>query len=114
MLIEAFREIMRTPDVAELEGHLHVWYRWARRSRIPEIKDAVLTIRQHWNELLAYARTRLSNAVAEAINGLIQTARRRSRGFDVPAHFRAIIFLLGANLTFDLPDPLPSCCLNPQ
>ena len=114
MLVEAFREIMRTPDVAELERHLHVWYRWARRSRIPEIKDAVLTIRQHWNELLAYARTRLSNAVAEAINGLIQTARRRSRGFDVPAHFRAIIFLLGANLTFDLPDPLPSRCLNPQ
>jgi transposase len=74
----------------------------------------VLTIREHWNELLAYARTRLSNAVAKALNGLIQTARRQSRSFYVPAHFRSIIFSLGANLTFDLPDPLPSRFLNPQ
>jgi transposase len=113
VIVEAFREIMREPNVTALEKQLQVWYRWARRSRIPEIKKAVLTIEAHWQELLAYARTRLSNAVAEALNGLIQTARRKSRGFDVPEHFRAIIFLLGANLTFDLPEPLPSRSLNP-
>jgi hypothetical protein len=63
---------------------------------------------------LAFARTRLSNAAAEALNGLIQTARRKSRGFRDPRHFRAFIFLLGGNLHFDLPDPFPTPALNPQ
>jgi hypothetical protein len=58
--------------------------------------------------------TWLSNAAAEALNGLIQTAKRKSRGFRQPSHFRAIIFLLGGNLHFDLPDPLPTPALNPQ
>lgn len=114
MLMETFREIFRIPDAAELEQRLGEWYRWARRSRIPEMKKAAATIKDHWLELLAFARTRLSNAAAEALNGLIQTAKRKSRGFRSLRHFRAIIFLLGGNLHFDLPDPFPSPTLNPQ
>jgi transposase len=114
MILEAFREIFYLRDLTELEDRLHEWYRWARRSRIPEMKKAALTVKEHFNELLAFARTRLSNAAAEALNGLIQTARRKSRGFRDPRHFRAIIFLLGGNLHFDLPDPFPTPALNPQ
>jgi transposase len=114
MILEAFREIFQISDLAELEMRLHEWYRWARRSQIPEMKKAALTVKVHFKELLAFARTRLSNAAAEALNGLIQTAKRKSRGFRDPCHFRAIIFLLGGNLHFDLPDPFPTPTLNPQ
>jgi transposase len=114
MIMEAFREIFQIPDLTELEARLHEWYRWARRSRIPELKKAALTVKAHFKELLAFARTRFTNAAAEALNGLIQTAKRKSRGFRDPRHFRAIIFLLGANLHFDLPDPFPNPALNPQ
>lgn len=108
MMLEAFREIFRIPQLKELEARLREWYRWARRSRIPEMKKAALTVKDHLDELLAFARTRLSNAAAEALNGLIQTAKRKARGYGRVDHFRAIIFLLAGNLQFDLPDPFPS------
>ncbi len=114
MILEAFREIFRIPDLKELEHRLLEWYRWSRRSRIPEMKKAALTVKEHLAELLAFARTRLSNAAAEALNGLIQTAKRKSRGFRLLRHFRAIIFLLAGNLQFRLPNPFPSPELNPQ
>jgi hypothetical protein len=51
---------------------------------------------------------------AEALNSLIQTAKRKSRGFRSSRHFRAIIFLLGGNLNLNLPDPVPPPPLYPQ
>ena len=39
------------------------------------------SIKRHWEGILAYLRTRLTNGLAEAINGIIQTAKRKSRGF---------------------------------
>ena len=47
---------------------------------------------------------RLSNAAVEALNGLIQTTRRKSRGCDRPEHSRAKMFLLGTDFTFDRPE----------
>jgi hypothetical protein len=65
-------------------------------------------------QLLAFVRTRFFSAAAGALNGLIQTARRKSCGFRSSRHFRTILFLLGGNLHFSLPDPFPPPPLNPQ
>ena len=70
MMLEAFREIFWIADLPELEARLLEWYRWTRRSRIPEMMKAALTVREHLKELLAFARTRFSNAAAEALNGV--------------------------------------------
>jgi transposase len=106
MLLEAFREIFRIPDVATLESRLREWCRWAHRSRIPEMKKPALTVKEHLSELLAFTRIRLSNAPAEALNGFIQPAKRKSRGFGHPYHFRASIFCSPA--TFILTYPIRS------
>ena len=114
MMNEAMREIIRIAAPEEFEKRLTEWYRWARRSRLPEMKQAAATIKAHWNELLAFARTRLTNASAEALNGLIQTVKRKSRGFKLVSHFKAMIFLLAGNLTFDLPEVFPDPQAYPQ
>jgi transposase len=114
MINESLREIIRITDPIEFEKNLKEWYLWARRSRLPEMKQAAGTIKAHWPELLAFARTRLSNAPAEALNGLIQTVKRKSRGFKLVSHFKAMIFLLAGNLTFDLPCVFPDPHVNPQ
>lgn len=108
MIRETLREILRLADPGERARRLGEWHRWARRSRLPEMKDAAGTIKEHWDELLAFGKTRLSNAAAEAINGVIQTIKRKSRGFRRVAHFRAMIFLVAGNLQFDLPDVFPA------
>ncbi len=39
------------------------------------------SIKKHWDGLIAYIETRLTNGPMEAINGIIQTAKRKARGF---------------------------------
>jgi len=58
--------------------------------------------------VVAYLHTRVNNAVAEAINGIIQTVKRKSRGFRTVEYFVAMIYLVASRLKFDLPDPLPA------
>lgn len=106
--LDALRTIMQEPDAAEAEKSLKWWCGWVGRSRIPEMKKVSRTIRKHWDGIVAYLRTRVTNGAAEAINGIIQTVKRKSRGFKTVEYFRAMIYLVASNLTFDLPSPVPS------
>jgi len=66
------------------------------------------SIKAHWDGIVAYLETRLTNAGAEAVNGIIQTAKRKARGFRSFEYFQTIIYLIGSKLTFDLPLSVPS------
>ncbi|MBL9174649.1 MAG: transposase [Verrucomicrobiales bacterium] len=63
--------------------------------------------REHWDGIVAYLKTRVTNAAAEALNGIIQNAKRIARGFKSVEYFTAIIYLIGSHLDFNLPNPLP-------
>lgn len=71
------------------------------------MKKVAQTIRKHWDGVVAYLKTKITNGVAEALNGIIQTVKRKSRGFKTTEYFTAIIYLVASHLTFDLPDPMP-------
>ena len=76
-------------------------------SRIPEMIKVAKSIKAHWDGIVAYLETRLTNAGAEAMNGLIQTAKRKAKGFRSFLYFKTIIYLIGSKLKFDLPIPVP-------
>lgn len=82
-------------------------YNWVCHSRIPEMIAVAKSIKSHWNGLVAYLETRLTNGPAEAINGIIQTVKRKCRGFRNFLYFRTMIYLVASKLTFDLPSPVP-------
>ena len=44
---------------------------------------------------MASLETRLTNGPAEAMNGIIQTAKRQARGFRNFEYFRTIIYRVG-------------------
>jgi transposase len=46
-----------------------------------QIKKVAKTFKEHWNEIIAWFDSKLSNGLVEAINGLIQAAKRRARGY---------------------------------
>lgn len=48
----------------------------------------------------------MTNGVAEALNGIIQTVKRKCRGFRMVGYFAAIIDLVAPHRKFDLPDPV--------
>ncbi len=43
--------------------------------------DFVDTIDAHWDDVLRWFQTRITNGVLEAINSLVQAAKRRARGY---------------------------------
>lgn len=105
--LDALRTLMRQSDPAEAELALQWWCNWVARSKIPEMKKVARTIREHWDGIVAYLKTRVTNGAAEALNGIIQTAKRKARGFRTVEYFTAIIYLVGSRLQFDLPNPIP-------
>ena len=110
--LDALRQFMQNPDPAAAERDLKWWCGWVGRSQIPEMKKAAKTIRNHWDGIVAYLRTRVTNGAAEALNGIIQTVKRKARGFRTVEYFTAMIYLVASHLTFDLPDPLPATHTN--
>jgi transposase len=105
--LEALRTLAQEPDPQAAEAALKWWCTWTLRSRIPELKRLVGTIRGHWAGIVAYFRTRITNATAEALNGIIQTVKRKARGFRTLRCFRTMIYLVAGHLDLRLPRALP-------
>ena len=106
--LAAFQDLLKAKEVEEAVGGLKWWYNWVCHSRIPEMIKVAKSIKAHWDGIVAYLETRLTNAGAEAVNGLIQTAKRKARGFRSFVYFQTIIYLIGSKLKFDLPLSVPS------
>lgn len=81
-LKEALRSVFRDANTSEqAEPLLRAWISWARRSRLPAFKRLGKTIRDHLDGVLAHFSSGLSNGFLEAMNGLIQSAKTRARGY---------------------------------
>jgi transposase len=104
--LEALRDLMKQRR-AEAERDLRWWCGWVARSRIPEMVKAGRMVRGHWEGIVAYLRTGVTNGAAEALHGIIQTAKRKSRGFRTFEYFQCMIYLVASRLEFNLPEPVP-------
>ena len=78
-------------------------YSWMRRS--PPMKEATETLMNHEREILHYFHERLTNAVCEGINSMIQAAKRKARGYNTFEGFAAMIYLVAGKLELPVPDP---------
>ncbi len=112
---EALREIYRTaPDRATAEVLLKRWYQWARRCRLAPIKRVAKTLRDHWEGILNAFDSQLTNGRVEAINGLIQAAKAKARGYGTIKHLITVAYLVAGKLThlpaspFKLPAGAPA------
>jgi transposase len=100
---EAFQEIYKENDQVGFERMLKRWYFWATHSRLEPIIEAAKTIKSHWNGVLKWFESRVSNGILEGINSLIQAAKAKARGYRTFRNFRAIVFMLTGKLDFGLP-----------
>lgn len=102
-LRENLQETWQWPGAVSAGFHLKAWCSWAARSRLPAFKKLARTIRKHWNGILAYFPQRITSAAIESINGIIQTARRRARGFRNFENLRAISYWMAGRLDLQIP-----------
>jgi transposase len=106
-LLDGLRWILQMKSAEDAERELFWWCQWATRSRIKEMVKVSRTLRDHWAGVSAYLWTKITNGAAEALNGIIQTVKRKARGFKTVKNFATMIYLVAGRLQFDLPTPVP-------
>lgn len=72
---------------------LKQWISWASRSRLEPFKRLAKTLQTHWDGVVAGMLQARTNAYVEAMNGLLQQAKRAARGFRNTENFIAIAYL---------------------
>lgn len=55
-------------------------------------------IEAHWEGVLRWHRTRVSNGLLEGLNSLIQAAKRRARGYRSARNYKTVIYLVAGKL----------------
>lgn len=85
------------------EAYLKRWYFWATHSRMAPIIKVAHTIRDHWDGILRWFHSGLTNALLEGTNSLIQAAKAKARGYRSAEYLLIIAYLIAGQLTFNLP-----------
>ena len=65
--------------------------------------DAAYFVKRHWDGVLRYTTSRITNGVLEGINSIIQSVKRRARGYGTTKHFISMVYLVCSDLQFNLP-----------
>jgi len=86
---------------------LQKWCAWAARSRLSPMVEVARSLRRHWQGVVRWFQSHIANGVVEAINGLIQSAKRRARGFRSVRNLITMIYLLLGKLDLQLPSIAP-------
>lgn len=89
------------PEVAA--SYLKRWYFWATHSRLTPVINAAKTMKRHWDGILNYIESRISNGVLEGINSIVQSLKASARGYRNTSNFMTMIFLRCGDLHFTLP-----------
>ena len=96
-----FNEFYKLTNTEEAETYLRRWCYGAKRSRLEPVKEFVATVEAHWDGIIAWQQSQLSNGLLEGTNSLVQAAKRRARGYRSKAKMITIIYLIAGKL------PLP-------
>jgi len=97
----SFAEFWHQPK-RQAASYLKKWYSWAVRSRVPAMITAAKTIKQHWDGVLRWFTSHITNGLLEGMNSLIQSAKRRARGFSTTRNLANIIYLIAGKLDLRL------------
>jgi transposase len=99
----ALQDVYFATTREDAEGRLKAWYSWAIRSQIAQVRKVAKTVKNHWNGILTWFDSQLSNGFLEAVNGLIQAAKRRARGYRTTKNLINMAYLIAGKLDFRLP-----------
>lgn len=97
---DSFQQIYQADNSLEFELLLKKWYFWATHSKIEHIQKAAKTIKEHWDGVIRWFETKISNGVLEGLNSIVQAAKAKARGYKTFQNFKAIAFLLAGDLDF--------------
>lgn len=83
-----------SPEIAI--GEFDEWISWALKSKLEPFKEAAKTIKSKMRGITNYFYSKLTNAVLEGTNSMIQTLKSRGRGYKNLENFKAMIYLMNS------------------
>jgi transposase len=103
LLFEAFvLALVRQMPVAAAE-FLKRWYFWATHSRLDPMIRIAKTLKKHWDDLLSWFHSHISNGILEGINSLIQAAKAKDRGYRTTRDLITMLYLIAGKLNLESP-----------
>lgn len=87
----------------EATKYLKKWYFWATHSRLIPIVETANSVKNHWDGILNYFDSKITNGILEGINSIVQLQKRNARGFKNVQYFMSMIYLKLGKLKFELP-----------
>jgi len=76
--VSSFHHLRMTSGVSASSGKV---------SRLEPFRKVATSIREHWDGIVSFMQTWVTNGVIEVVNGLLQLAKRMARGFRTFRHF---------------------------
>jgi transposase len=105
---ENLRNLWSYKSVAWMRKYFEKWYYWATHSRLTPIMKAAKTLKVHVDNIVTYAKYRITNALAEGINAKIEKVKRLACGYRNQAHYRnAIYFHCGGLALYPVKPKVP-------
>jgi transposase len=106
---ETFRDLYRQPDLTSAKGFLKGWIATAMNSKLKPLVKAAKSINNRAAGILRWYTTRMTNAVLEGMNSLLQAAKRKARGYRLHKTFITMACLIAGKLDLRAPSPFGSC-----
>jgi len=106
VLKDEFEHIWNYSYRASAEKFLKRWMTAALRSRIPSLRQFVGTVRNHFDNIVAFTDRNLTNAVGEGLNRIVKIVKNRASGYCNLESFADMIYLTVGD--FDIPAHIPS------
>ena len=85
-------------DADAAEEYLRRWIADVRASDLKPLHQFADTLERHWDGVLRWHHSRVNNGLLEGLNSLIQTAKRRARGYRSTRNYKAMIYLVAGKL----------------
>lgn len=104
-IVSALDDFYASRTIEEAQNAYQGLYSWMRHCRLKPMKDAAETLMRHRDKILNFFKNRLTNAICEGINSMVQAAKRKARGFHTIAGFSAMIYLVTGKLQLAVPKP---------
>ena len=102
---ESFQQIYQYKENESFEKLLRKWYFWATHCRIPQIIKVSKTIKNHWDGIVNWAKSRINNGILEGFNSIFQAAKAKARGYKKTETIKTVIYILTGKFDFSLVNP---------
>jgi transposase len=95
-----FQDLFTLSTRQDAEMYLTDWIKSVQNSKISQMKKLAKSIKRHWEGILNWFDSRISNGKVEALNCGIQNLKRRAKGFRTLTNFQAMVYLVMGKLSF--------------